>query len=146
MKLAWVFDFDGTLSNSDQRKHFLEGQKKDWDGWYGAMLLDPPHVDIVKFTWIAKREKFASIICTGRDEEYRDKSEEWLFRNVVNYEKMYMRPAGDRRDDTIIKLELYKKILEDGYNPVLVFEDRNRVVGMWRNLGIRTFQVAPGAF
>lgn len=146
MTPAWVFDFDGTLSNTDHRKHFLTGLRKDWDGWYAAANKDPAHRDIIKFTWLARKEGIVPVICTGRGEEYRDQSEEWLFIHNVNYDKMYMRAKKDRRDDTIIKKELVDLMRQDGYDPVLVFEDRDRVVKMWRDLGIRCLQVSPGNF
>jgi hypothetical protein len=38
------------------------------------------------------------------------------------------------------------KIRLDGYNPTLVFDDRSRVVEMWRKNGIKCFQVAEGNF
>jgi hypothetical protein len=57
-----------------------------------------------------------------------------------------MRPYLDRRDDDIIKFELYEQMLADGYEPVLVFEDRDRVVKMWRSMGIKCLQVEPGDF
>ena len=39
-----------------------------------------------------------------------------------------------------------KKILEDGFDPVLVFEDRDRVVQMWRDAGLKCLQVKPGEY
>jgi hypothetical protein len=57
-----------------------------------------------------------------------------------------MRKLGDRRDDDIVKFELLEQIYEMGYEPVLVFDDRDRVVKMWRAAGLRCFQVAPGDF
>jgi len=33
-----------------------------------------------------------------------------------------------------------------GYTPSVVFDDRDRVVKMWRENGIRCFQVAEGNF
>jgi hypothetical protein len=57
-----------------------------------------------------------------------------------------MRPKGDYRDDGVIKFELLQKIREDGFNPTIAFDDRNRVVDMWRTNGIICAQVAPGDF
>jgi hypothetical protein len=37
-------------------------------------------------------------------------------------------------------------MLEAGYNPTLVFDDRTSVVDMWRSRGLRAVQVAPGDF
>jgi hypothetical protein len=57
-----------------------------------------------------------------------------------------MRPEGERREDCEVKRELLAQIRADGYNPVMVFEDRDRVVAMWREEGLRCLQVAPGNF
>jgi hypothetical protein len=57
-----------------------------------------------------------------------------------------MRKQWDRRDDDIVKFELLEQIYEAGYEPVLVLEDRNRVVKMWRAAGLRCLQVADGDF
>ena len=35
---------------------------------------------------------------------------------------------------------------EDGERLIAVFEDRDRVVAMWRDAGVPCFQVAPGDF
>jgi hypothetical protein len=57
-----------------------------------------------------------------------------------------MRPEKDRRDDDIIKFELLHKLREDGWDPVMAFDDRDRIVRMWRANGIPCLQVAEGDF
>ena len=57
-----------------------------------------------------------------------------------------MRAAADFRDDSVIKLELLAQMRADGFDPVLAFDDRDRVVAAWRSAGIRCLQVADGAF
>jgi hypothetical protein len=57
-----------------------------------------------------------------------------------------MRPLNDRRDDSIIKTEMISRMRADGFEPVMAFDDRDRVVAAWRAAGIRCLQVAPGAF
>jgi hypothetical protein len=57
-----------------------------------------------------------------------------------------MRKKGDYRDDSIVKKELLDQIRKDGYNPLLAFDDRDRVVKAWRECGIRCLQVAEGNF
>jgi hypothetical protein len=73
---------------------------------------------------------------------------EWL-HNVAGlegyYERMYMRYSDDYRDDATIKKDLLQEIYDDGYVPIMVFDDREHVVDMWRQNGIRCLQVAPGA-
>jgi hypothetical protein len=57
-----------------------------------------------------------------------------------------MRKKGDYRDDAVVKIELLQQIRADGFNPLIAFDDRNRVVDAWRANGIICAQVAPGDF
>jgi beta-phosphoglucomutase-like phosphatase (HAD superfamily) len=143
---AWIFDMDGTLANTDHRKHFLEQRPKDWDGWHSLAHLDEPHHDIVELVDAGIELGYAIIICSGRGEEQRGLTESWLAAHRVRFDRLYMRRAKDYRDDSIIKLELLEVMREDGFNPVLAFDDRDRVVAAWRSAGIRCLQVASGAF
>lgn len=147
MKKCWIFDVDGTLSDASHRKHWVANKPKNWPAWNAGMANDPVHLDIVEFAHIAKERDLAVVVCTGREEVYRDVTENWLANKAkVPYDKVYMRSKKDYRDDSIIKKELLEQIRADGFDPLLVFDDRNRVVNMWRELGIRCLQVAPGDF
>ena len=57
-----------------------------------------------------------------------------------------MRKDGDQRADHIVKREILAQIRNAGFEPVLVFDDRQSVVDMWRDQGIRVAQTAPGDF
>jgi hypothetical protein len=59
-----------------------------------------------------------------------------------------MRKSGDHREDHVVKGELLDQILKDRHLSELgaVFEDRQQVVDMYRERGLRVFQVAPGNF
>jgi hypothetical protein len=57
-----------------------------------------------------------------------------------------MRRRGDKRADFIVKGELLDKIIADGWQPIMAFDDRNQVVQMWRARGIPCAQVAEGDF
>lgn len=37
-----VFDLDGTLADCRHRVHFVTGEEKDWDSFYGACIYDEP--------------------------------------------------------------------------------------------------------
>jgi hypothetical protein len=55
-----------------------------------------------------------------------------------------MRPAGDFTPDEELKR---RWISEYDLSQVLcIFDDRQKVVDMWRELGLTCFQVAPGDF
>ena len=58
-----------------------------------------------------------------------------------------MRPANDFTEDHLLKESwLHNMLLEDRERLVAVFDDRKRVVDMWRANGVTCFQVAPGEF
>jgi beta-phosphoglucomutase-like phosphatase (HAD superfamily) len=144
---CWIFDMDGTLCNSDHRMHYLANGKRDWAGWFKDIHLDPPHLDVVQFYHYAVEKNIPVFICTGRDDSSRPASQKWLDdHGVTEIEALYMRHTGDTRDDSIAKKEMLEQIRALGYNPVLAFDDRDRVVKMWRENGVRCFQVAPGDF
>lgn len=52
----------------------------------------------------------------------------------------------DHRPDHVVKFELLKQIVWDGYAPIMAFDNRDQVVKMWRGIGIPCAQVAEGSF
>lgn len=57
-----------------------------------------------------------------------------------------MRSDGDDRRDDIVKKELYDNHIKGKYNVKYVFDDRSRVIDMWRKEGLRCLQVQAGNF
>ena len=64
---------------------------------------------------------------------------------VFDY-NLIMREKGDRRGDQITKKELYERYIKDNYNVLCVFDDRQKVVDMWREQGLLCCQVAKGDY
>ena len=46
------------------------------------------------------------IIVSGREDDCRKETEEWLYHNMIPYKALYMRKSGDKRDDAIVKEEI----------------------------------------
>lgn len=143
---AYLFDIDGTLANCDHRKHHIEGEKKDWDAFYATCHLDAPIHHIVDLARLLDFQE-GVVFVTGRGEEQRGATLTWL-RVIGGWYApvLYMRPAKDYRADDIVKGELLDRIIADGYEPIMAFDDRNSVVKMWRARGIPCAQVAEGDF
>ena len=58
-----------------------------------------------------------------------------------------MRPSGDTTPDDVLKLNWLKEGMFGNKADIMaVFDDRNKVVDMWRSEGITCFQVAEGNF
>lgn len=60
--------------------------------------------------------------------------------------ELFMRPAGDTRNDAVVKLELFDQHIRDRYDVLRCYDDRARVVAAWRSIGLTVFQVADGNF
>lgn len=140
-----VVDIDGTLANTQHRKHFVESRPKNWAAWNAGMSADTCHEDIRQLvTELSLRREV--IICTGREDTYREVTEKWLTDNQIPFDKVFMRRAKDNRKDSIVKVELLDQIRQWHGEPWVWFDDRNQVVDAIRAQGVRVCQVAPGDF
>jgi len=141
-----VFDLDGTLSDTKNRQHHLNKSPKDWGTFFAELVYDEPHWDIVAILHALYAAGHRIVLATGRDETHRTNTIHWLRSHGIPFLKLYMRPTGDRRDDSVVKTEMIAAMNADGFHPWLAFDDRNRVVSAWREAGVRCLQVAPGDF
>lgn len=86
------------------------------------------------------------ILVSGRSEACRTITQYWLAENKIPYEALYMRPEGDSSPDTRVKLQIFNEHIRGKYRVKFVLDDRDRVVDMWRSMGLKVLQVAPGSF
>lgn len=144
---AVIFDIDGTLSDPEHRRHLVTGEKKDWPTFLGLCGKDPLKENVAQLArWVWSFHPGDVLLVSGRGVEYKNLTAEWLASHNVNYDLLLMRPPGDSRPDTEIKMEIYKRDIEPHYDVKLVVEDRTRLVKMWRSLGLECWQVAEGDF
>lgn len=146
LRPCYLFDIDGTLADCSHRLHHIQGAAKDWRAFFAACLLDLPIGHMIDLAIKLYDADQAVVLVSGRSNECRDQTEEWLDRHHVPQCPLYMRRAGDRRPDDIVKSEFLDLILADGFQPIMAFDDRSRVVRMWRDRGIPCAQVADGDF
>ena len=135
---AVICDLDGTLAIHVARGPY-EMEKCDTDA------LDAVVADLL---FMKQDQKQTIIFVTGREEKYREKTEKWLKKQMpeLQWKHLLMRPTDDHREDSIIKQEIYNQHIKEKYNALIVFDDRNRVVEMWRRNGLKCLQVAEGDF
>ena len=146
---AVVFDMDGTLAHfdADALGHLAHGVEKQWDAFFDAMDHAKPIENIEKLLRILHASGHAILICSGRPAGWQHRSEAWLRAHDIPFDGMYLRPMdADHRSDEEVKEDLLAKIIEDGFNPWLVVDDRRRVVDKWRDMGLTCLQCAPGDF
>lgn len=141
---CYIFDIDGTLADCSHRLHHIQKTPKDWTAFFAACSDDKPIPHVIELAK-ALGENNEIVFVSGRSDECRSETEGWLDKYVFA-SLLYMRKAGDYRDDSIIKIELLAQIRADGFEPIMAFDDRMRVVAAWRHAGIPCAQVAEGDF
>ena len=143
---AVIFDVDGTLADCDHRRHFVEGEKKNFDDFYDAMNADRIKDRIRGLCNMFYMNGFHIIVCTGRPEKYAGVTERWLKEHGVFFHQLMCRPDHRRHEpDYKIKQDMLD-FIKQTRDVHLAVDDRNQVVDMWRRNGITCLQCAEGNF
>lgn len=149
MRRVVISDLDNTIANGWHRAHHLVAGERRWEDWLAECEKDTPNMCVINLLRAMQAAGNEIWIFTSRGEETREVTERWLEINGVPYEILEMRPIGEREDDLIIKkcwLHKHAPTAEDKKAIQFVLEDRTRVVKMWRELGLRCFQVEENNF
>lgn len=147
MNPLYIFDLDGTLALIEHRRGILDGDASDkWTRFYAACGEDEPNKPVVE-TLRQLSFKAEIWIFSGRSDEVREKTLAWLQKHRICFSFIAMRKEGDFTPDEVLKKRWLDLMLaEDRGRLVAVFDDRDKVVKMWRDAGVSCFQVAPGGF
>ena len=155
MKPLYIFDLDGTLALIEHRRRFVERPRKerDWSGFYAACVDDEPNYPVIMVMESLIDTGAEIWIFSGRSDEVRAQTVQWLqhHTSLRSHELagpiLTMRTAGDYTPDDVLKRGWLDSMLaEDRDRLYCVFDDRDRVVAMWRAAGVTCFQVAAGEF
>lgn len=149
-ELAIIFDIDGTLADCSARPVHMEGKKNYLDKLYAGISEDLPiDATVMVLQLLIEKLSYRILFVSGRPERYRDQTVLWMKNNLKISpwdEFLFMRPNGDFSSDNELKKRIYLSEIEPKYKVELVFDDCNKVVEMWRSLGLTCWQVAEGNF
>jgi hypothetical protein len=140
-----AFDLDGTLANIEHRLHLIHSKPSNWPAFFRACVDDEPNQAVIDVCRALVISGHAVDVWSGRSDIVRAESERWLNQYAIGYRRLLMRREGDYRPDQIVKAEWLEAMAPED-RPVLAFDDRQRVVDMWRAHGVQCCQVAPGDF
>ena len=155
--MPWViFDLDGTLANNNHRESILRRyidrgdnesgpSHEDWDAFHENCVSDDPYPFIIMINQLLASASINTAIITGRTERWRSATEEWLDIYGIQYHELHMRPDDNRRPD----IEFKGAILDTTFRGRIImaaFEDRDRVVAMYRERDIQCLQVKKGTY
>ena len=139
-----VCDLDGTVALHNGRNTYdLTRVKED--------TFDPRMKRLLKYL----NREMKIIFVSGREgtEQCVKDTHDWLTGNFgpsFDFNKIrwsvIFRKEKDYRNDAVVKEEIFKNDIDPFYNVIAVFDDRNRVVDMWRKNGVLCGQVYYGDF
>ena len=149
-KKTVIFDLDGTLAIVDKRRELAmkPNGKMDWDVFFDPenISLDKPNIPVVKVARMFDKDKFDVVIFSGRSDRTIDATVVWLNEHRIPFELIAMREKKEHYvPDEILKKE-WLDTLVNVDDVFAVFDDRQKVVDMWRENGLTTFQVDKGDF
>jgi len=122
--------------------------KPDWSSFYEACDKDLPIQPVIKvldhyirgFLCNGNNDPNLNIeIWSGRCESTRIKTESWLRRYKLSGIPLKMRPIGNTEPDEVLKERWLDEAVSEGKTIEFVFDDRPKVVRMWRKRGVFVF-------
>lgn len=130
----------------DECKIKWKAWKSNWPSFYEACDLDEPIEPVWKM-FVDRLDmglKKDVQIWSGRCESVRKKTEKWLMKHLSPIGEcelpiLKMRPIGDNTPDDVLKERWLDEALAQGKTIDFVFDDRPKVVRMWRRRGIFVF-------
>ena len=153
MKKTVIFDLDGTLALIDDRRALATkpNGKIDWDIFFDPanIQLDKPNWPVILMAQTLKKAGHSIVIFSGRSKATKDATRDWLNQLDIPFDVLKMRPTG--RDfmfmpDDKLKQNWLDQLFPDKNDILCIFDDRDKVVKMWRDNGLTCMQVAPGDF
>jgi len=148
-----IFGLDGTLALIDDRRTLStkDNGKIDWDIFFDPnnINLDKPNQPVIKVAQMFKDSGFRIVILSGRLKTTKDVTKKWLENFNVPFDVLKMRPDNKQfkfMSDDDLKQGWLDTLFTNKEDVFAVFDDRNKVVDMWRSNGLNVFQVAEGDF
>jgi hypothetical protein len=149
MKQLVIFDVDGTLGCAQHRLHYIrpnpshdpvtgKKRKRRYDKFHNACVLDTPIPAVVNiYRRMVADPDVTVVLLTGRPDSVRDLTVQWFTDNDLNgYDALYMKTGDQQTPDVEQKATTADEIeARYGMSIDMVFEDRQRVVAMWKARG-----------
>jgi len=142
-----IFDIDNTLADQTEREtkatcvDLMGNKKLNWDIFEQENLVanDKPMPQTIELCKLLSK-KYKIIIVTARKIKLGDITEKWLNDQGIEHDGIYFRNNDDFRPDVEFKESLYNQTLKDKYDIHMVFDDRPKIIKMWKSKGLYVFE------
>lgn len=132
---AAVFDLDSSVANTQRRQHlspYNQGVKgiepykhrhEDWIDYAMACSTDLPMMGSIMVMRMSKMLGWSNHVLSGRSEEARDLTEEWLRKHDAPFDTLRLHAADDIEHNGHYKVNHIKYLQSRGFEIQLVVED-----------------------
>lgn len=134
--LPWccIVDLDGTLAENVSRSFWDEQRVSE----------DLPRTHVLRTIKALQAQQVLLVFLSGRSTKCEDLTHQWLQQQCdfqAGSYQLHMRPAGDRRRDSVVKRELFDQHVKHQFSVLAVFDDRAQVVReLWADLQLPVFR------
>ena len=165
MTKLFVFDLDGTLADLTHRLYLIQNPlrnensdeivekgpefikkyqnwKPDWPSFYRSSVNDSPKQWVIDLLNLVRKQGEV-LILSGRSDEVKGYTTDWLHDKGVLYDYLVMREAGSHEPDDKLKATMLDDFLKDkDFKVQFIVDDRQRVINMWLEKGYQVLQIA----
>lgn len=146
---AYLVDIDGTVAHGyfeEPSKNHKNGRRRkafEWD----RVGEDDPALNVIQTVNSLRNAGEKIIFMSARKDICFEETYAWIVDHFGwEPEHLYMRRTNDDRPDNITKSEMFDKNIRGKFNIIACFDDRDKVVKQYREMGLTVYQVAYGDF
>lgn len=126
-----IIDLDGTLARHVSRSPY------DYTKVGEDEVIEP----VANVLERLQATDVVTYIFSGREDSCRGDTTFWLDKHGIKYDQLFMRKTGDKRNDSLIKYELFNEHVRGEFNVIAWIDDRLRVAQMVHDIGLPLLRV-----
>ncbi len=137
-----IVDLDGTLANCDHRIHHVRRADPDWDSFFAECGNDVPNPWCVQMINSMVYAGYHVFIVSARSRHVEAETISWFQKHDLFDSRIHvhlLRDRGDSTPDQELK-RAWLRSFEHRGETLLVVDDREKVVKMWREEGLTCLQ------
>lgn len=140
-KTVVIFDLDDTLSDTTDRRHWLDAKiqpegKANWDAFFEDCHQDQPRAEMVALALEASQKGAALVIFSGRGAAVEGKTRDWLGDLGLEPQLLMMRPKGSFKKSAQMKREWLMELRDAGAVAIAAFDDESSNLEMFEAEGL----------
>lgn len=146
---AYLVDIDGTVAHGhfeEESAAHIGGRRRRAFDW-ARVGEDDPALNVIQTVNSLRSAGETIIFMSARKDICFEETEAWITEHFGwEPEHLYMRRSDDDRPDNETKSEMFDTHIRGKFNIIACFDDRDKVVKQYRDMGLTVYQVAYGDF